>query len=352
MQGTARASSPGVELIPGERIGNYRIECERETIGTGLLYEAQHLVVPRRALIKVLPTERARDRSRVVQALREASILESIAHPGVPIIYEAGCLADREPWFAFEANHGPTLDLLLACGSFPVVAVAALLRDIADILEHAQARGVIHRGLRPSRIVVSVAGRYPLCIADWSDAIVHDAAAHAPQTIPDASRSYVAPELLRHGGGYGEVLDGRVDVFSLGVIAHRALTGGLPYAPGLGAEPFAPSHQRRPDAPRGLTTLLDAMLAYRRTDRPSAAEVRAGIERLFTAAPEQHAAFELASEAAAAPSVSPEALVVLAERRYIRRPRWTPEVRYAEAIDTTRDNVREVATPGPDEFTD
>jgi hypothetical protein len=101
-----------------------------------------------------------------------------------------------------------------------------------------------------------------------------------------------------------------------------------------------------------LTALLDAMLAYRRTDRPSAAEVRAGVERLFAAAPGEHAAVGLAVEPAATATVSPEALVALAERQYIRRPRWTPEVRYVEAIDTTRDEVSDAPNPGPDEFTD
>jgi serine/threonine-protein kinase len=341
-----------VELIAGERIGNYRIEGEiegeRGTTGASLLYEAQHLVVPRRAIIKVIRTGLATDRSLVVQTLREASILESIAHPGVPIVYEAGCLRDREPWFAFEANSGLTLDALLAFGPFPVVVVAALLRDIADILEHAHDRGVIHRGLRPGRIVISTAGRYPLCIPDWSDAIVHDAQTLAPQVISDAARCYVAPELLRHGAGSAlDVIDGRVDVFSLGVIAHRALTGSLPVAPGMGAEPHAPSHERRPDAPRALTALIDSMLAFQRADRPSAADVRAGVELLFAAASAQQAPIALAVEPPAA-TVSPEALVALAERQYVRKPRWTPEVRYAEAVHATEHQVSD--DRGPDEF--
>jgi hypothetical protein len=99
-----------------------------------------------------------------------------------------------------------------------------------------------------------------------------------------------------------------------------------------------------------LTALLDAMLAYRRSDRPSAADVRAGVELLFTAAPGQHAPVALDVEAAAAARVSPEALVALAERQYVRRPRWTPEVRYAEAIDATHGKVSEASDPGPDEF--
>jgi serine/threonine protein kinase len=341
-----------VELIPGERIGNYRIECTLRTTDSALFYEAQHLVVPRRAIVKVIRTGLATDEALVVQTLREASILESIAHPGVPIVYEAGCLRDHEPWFAFEANSGPTLDALLASSPLPLVAVAALLRDIADILEHAHERGVIHRRLRPNQIVISTAGRYPLCIPDWSDAIVHDAATHAPLQISDASRSYVAPELLRHhSDSVPGRIDGRVDIFSLGVIAHRALTGGLPFAPGFGAEPYAPSHERRPDAPRALTALLDSMLAYRQTDRPTAAHVRGSVDLLFTTASEQQLPIAFAVETpptAPTSPASPEALVALAERQYVRRPRWTPEVRYAEAIDVMHDQVSE--DPGPDEF--
>jgi serine/threonine protein kinase len=341
-----------VELIPGERIGNYRINCALSTTGSVLLYAAQHLVMPRRAIIKVIRTELATNQSLVVQTLREASILASIAHPGVPIVYEAGCMRDHEPWFAFESSSGPTLDALLASSPLPLIAVAALLRDVADILEHAHARGVIHRGLRPNQIVISTAGRYPLCIPDWSGAIVHDAATQIPQQISDASRSYVAPELLRqHSGGVESPIDGRVDVFSLGVIAHRALTGGLPFAPGLGAEPYAPSHERRPDAPRALTALLDSMLAYQQADRPSAADVRASVDLLFTTASEQQLPAAFAVEAPpATPSspTSPEALVALAERQYVRRPRWTPEVRYAGAIDETHAEVS--LDPGPDEF--
>jgi serine/threonine protein kinase len=339
-----------VELIPGACIGNYRIEYELASSGSGLLFEAQHVVVPRRAIVKIIRPGHATDPSRIVETLREARTLESIAHPGVPIVYEAGCLPHYGPWYAFEANSGPTLDALLASGPLPVVAVAALLRDIADILENAHHRGVIHRGLRPSRIVITAAGRNPLCIPDWGDAIVYDATSHAPQALTEAARSYIAPELLRHASGDIPHLDGRVDVFSLGVIAHRALTGRLPFAPGLGAEPYAPSHERRPEAPRGLTALIDSMLAYQRMDRPTASEVRTSVDQLFARASAYPVPIAFAGEAPLLPPASPEDLVALEERRYVRRPRWTPEVRYAEAIDIIDDTITE--KDGPDEFMD
>jgi eukaryotic-like serine/threonine-protein kinase len=327
-----------VELSPGDRIGNYRIECELGPTGAWLLFQAQHLVLPRRAVIKVIQAGFASNQLLVVQTLREACILEAIAHPGVPIVYETGRLPDRRPWFAFEANSGPTLDALLASGPLSVIEVAALVRDLADILEHAHYRGVIHRGLRPNRVVITAARRYPLYIPDWSEAIVHDATGDVRYTVLEGSRSYVAPELLRHGVGAQGAIDDRVDVFALGVIAHRALTGGLPVARGLGAEPFAPSHERRPDAPRALTALIDSMLAFDRLDRPGAADVRAGVEWLFATTSQLQGASAPARETrqpVVPVPMSPDELVAQSQRLRFRRPRWTPEVRYVETTEAT-----------------
>jgi serine/threonine protein kinase len=146
-----------VGFTSGERIGNYRIESELGPTGWGHLLHAQHLVLPRRAIIKIVQTAFETDARLVVRTLREAYIMEAIAHPGVPIVYEAGLLEDRWPWFAFETTSGPTLDALLVSGSIPVIEVAALVRDISDILEQAHRRGVIHRALRPNGIVITAA---------------------------------------------------------------------------------------------------------------------------------------------------------------------------------------------------
>src|ERR1043165_5240866 len=153
---------------PDERIGNYRVEHELGPTGSGILLQARHQVLPRRAIIKVVHADFAGESPYLVQTLREACILEAISHPGVPIVYESGLLRDRRPWFAFELIHGTTLDDLLAPRALPI-------RELAHILEHAHRRGVIHRGLRPDRIVMTPQRRFPLCIPDWSEAIAHDA---------------------------------------------------------------------------------------------------------------------------------------------------------------------------------
>lgn len=316
---------------PDDRIGNYRVERELGPTGSGLLVLARHLVLPRRAILKIVQPAFAAVQPFVVQTLREACILEAVAHPGVPVVYESGVLPERRPWFAFERIGGPTLEDALAGGALSPVEVAGLIRDLTDILEHAHRRGVIHRGLRPDRVVLTPERRYPLCIPDWSEAIAHDATAHVPQATPVGSRSYIAPELAHQGVlGTQELVDDRADVFAVGAIAYRALTGRPPFAT-LDSAPYLPARELRPDAPVELATLIDSLLAFDRFDRPSASELHADIDWLLTTIP--------ALQQRAAPSGEIQRRdddahdEPASDPPRTRWPRWTPEVHFVEATD-------------------
>jgi serine/threonine-protein kinase len=285
-----------------QRIGNYRIDGELGRDATGVVYEARHLVLPRRAIVKVM--EEVQPRPLAIQLLREACILEALEHPGTVRVYESGLLPDRRPWFACERVDGATVEDLLARSIGPQALepehAVVLLRDLAEVLEHAHRRGIVHCGLRPDRIVITGRSRgFPLCIVDWSDARVHDTTAPLPEIV---AREYAAPELIA-----GErSLDDRVDVFSLGVIAYRALTGEMPFETitADGEAQHMPTAVRAAEAPPELTGLVDSMLAWERFDRPSSAEVHAELAQL---------AIELV-EPVPTPSGSLR----------IRRPRWTP----------------------------
>lgn len=316
---------------PDDRVGNYRVERELGPTGSGLLLLARHLVLPRRAIIKVVHSAFAAVQPFVVQTLREACILEAIAHPGVPVVYESGVLPERRPWFAFERISGPTLEELLVPGALASIDVASLIRNIADIIEHAHRRGVIHRGLRPDRVVITNDRRYPVCIPDWSEAIAHDATTHVPQATPNGSRNYIAPELAQQGSlGTQELVDDRVDVFALGAIAYRALTGEPPFAT-PDSEPYTPAHDLRPDAPPELCALIDSLLAFDRFDRPSASEVRADIDWLFASLPMLQP--RAAAVAEPAPSHDDGAREDTVDSTRTRRSRWTPDVHFVETTD-------------------
>ena len=358
---------------PNDRIGNYRVEAELGPSGAGLLIQAQHIVLPRRVIIKVVHPAFAHAQPYVLQTLREACILEAIAHPGVPVVYESGVLRDRRPWFALEVINGPTLDDLLVPGALPVIDVAGLVRDLADLLEHAHRRGVIHRGLRPDRIVITADRRYPLCIPDWSEAIAHDATSHLPASPSESGQFYLAPEMA--GGELdlavppfnNPAVDDRVDMFALGAIAYRALTGVLPFdQPADGDERrsdrdglYVRAGERRPDAPAELCAIIDSLLSFDRFDRPSASEVRADLDWLFETLP----SLTVRSQRRESPQISQvqrhtavqkdlrrgnvaldvrtqRDLARIIEQPRLRRPRWTPDVHHLESrIEQTKSSL-------------
>jgi eukaryotic-like serine/threonine-protein kinase len=293
-------------ITPGERIGNYRIERVLGQGGLCCAYEAVHLVLPRRAVLRVMDVE-AFDPA-AVHMLREAYILEALQHPGVVRVYESGLLPDRRPWSAREHVQGPALGSVLGPGARVLdrADAAVLLRDIASVLEHAHERGVILCGLRPSRLVLTGRTRgAAVCFTDWSSARAHDA---APERFagPAEARPFAAPELVA-----GAPIDERSDVFSLGVLAYRVLTGSVPFedravatAPD-GATFHVPTALRCPDVPRELAELVDQMLAHAPVERPSSVEAHDALAGI-------------AEELARAAPVMPR----------IRRPRWTPPLSY------------------------
>jgi serine/threonine-protein kinase len=233
-------------FIPGARIGDYRIERELGAEETGVVYLGVHAVLPREAAVKVMHAagEAPPERSLAVRMLREACLLEALAHPGIPRVFECGVVADRRPWAAFERIDGVTLGASFARAPLPLAELVAVLRDVGDLLAYAHARGVVHRRLTADAIVRTPDRSYPLCVRHWGDARTLDAEAR------------------------GEV-DAREDVRALGAVVFRALTG----APLERAAP-ATASARCPTAPGELTALIDQMLAPDPASRPPSDEVR------------------------------------------------------------------------------
>lgn len=281
------------ELAPGDRIGNYRVERIVGRDASCSVYEASHAVLPRRAVVKVMHSQVAQ--ADAAHVLREACILEALRHPGVARVYESGTLLGRRPWFAREHVRGPTLATVMASprpmrpnrpSGLDLADVVALVRDLAEVLEHAHQRFIVHAGLIPARVLLTAhMSGFPLCVADWSGARLISAQSGVAPGGPRAGvgaddAPYVAPELAA-----GEGVDERTDVFALGALARQMLAA---------VEPDGP--------PRELELLVERMLAPLLEERPRSAEVRTALA---------HAADHIAQ---AADAVAPR----------IRRPRWTP----------------------------
>jgi serine/threonine protein kinase len=229
------------------RVANYRIGVD---LGGGR-HEAEHVVLPRHAIVKTVPDALAWIKPMRIAVMREACILEALQHPGVPRLYETGRLDDGRPWFAFEDVDGTSLTDLGRGRNLGLAELIGLLRDVTDILEHAHRRGIIHGGLHPDRILMTDRA-FPVTIDDWSTARPHDAPAAIPSLPLPNARRYAAPELA-----HCDSIDDRADIYALGMIAREALPAG---------------------APAALVALIEQMTADHPWDRPSASEVHAAVE--------------------------------------------------------------------------
>lgn len=268
----------GSRLGTGDRIADYRIEL---VLNRGELWDlaaAAHVVLPRLAAIRIAQPGQP---TAGVRLLREACIIEALTHPGVPRLYDCGRLADRRPWVATERVVGRVLAEMIGHGPMPPARVAALVRDVAAVLEHTHRRGIVHRAVRPETILFTDADErgWPVCLCDWSEARTLDAVPAPRRTGP-----HDAPEVAR-----GETYDGAVDVYALGVVAYEALSGTRLFD---GAAPLAmvADHVTRYVGARGVVTpalarlawLVDDMLAPDAAGRPTAADVRAVAAQLAT----------------------------------------------------------------------
>jgi serine/threonine protein kinase len=275
------ANGSGAILVVGDQIGAYRVVSHL----AGNTYRAVHASGVGRVLLELAPPDNWREISLLM--LRAQRLVESLEHPGIARIVDRGILADRRPWMATEVPSGIGLYELIARRELPPAELAALIRDIADVLAYAHSLGVVHRALTLRSVVLATGPRhYPLSIADWG------------------MRSgnigvYAAPELSMH-----HTIDGGVDVYSLGVIAFRAATRKFPGEGGIFDVP---------GVPHGLGTLITRMLAIDPKERPTAAKVRALAHELIAN-----------DDALAADDAAPAADDVVYSGPRFSRPKWTP----------------------------
>jgi serine/threonine protein kinase len=238
------------DLADGTRLGEFVIERKLGSRGTGHLYQATHLVLPRRATITVLPAAEGALRSVALELIREACIVDAVDHPGMPRVFECGMLPDRRPWIATELIEGKTVAHLLESGNVSLADVIAIVRDVADILAESHRRGLVHCHVEPASIVIpAYARRFRLCLVDWVGARTHDSSVPLPLVVGSA---YVSPEQVS-----ATAADDRSDVYALGKIGRDLLQCVL-----------------GEDVPPMFIALLESMIVADRTARPSSAEVR------------------------------------------------------------------------------
>ncbi|HET8732550.1 MAG TPA: serine/threonine-protein kinase, partial [Anaeromyxobacteraceae bacterium] len=242
-------------LPPGTLVGRFEIVRELGRGGFGVVYEARDRDLGRSVAVKVVRPGRVRDEEGKVA--REAEAIARLGHPNLITLFEVG-RSEHGPFLVFELLRGKTLDLRIEEGPLPVQEAVHVATEVARGLAHAHAEGVIHRDLKPPNVFVTNKGQVK--ILDFG--MAH---AFGRRRISGGTPAYMAPEQWED-----EPEDERTDVFALGVMLYRMLTGEYPFPEGEGrwaAEGVAARKVDVPGAP-GLADLVEKMLDRKPKERP------------------------------------------------------------------------------------
>lgn len=214
-------------MIPPERIGRYRLGAEIGRGAMGAVYRARDPQLDRDVAVKLISLAYAAGQGDPQEAAarfaREARVAARLQHPNVVAVYDFGEEADQL-YLVMELVEGETLGQRLARGDFPgTTAALELVAQVADALAAAHRAGVIHRDIKPGNLLLPVAG--PVKVSDFGVAKAVGESTELTRTgMMVGSPAYMAPEQVQ-----GQELDGRSDLFSLGVVLYELLMRRKPF---------------------------------------------------------------------------------------------------------------------------
>ncbi len=260
--------SVDAELPVGSELLGYRIQVVLGRGGMGIVYLAEDLRLKRRVALKLLSPALAEDERFRERLLAESELAASLDHPNIVPIYQAGEV-EGQIFISMRYVEGEDLKRVLRKGLLSPQYSLALISQIASALDEAHARGLVHRDVKPSNVLIAPAagheGADHVYLADFGlTRRLSEQEQLAEQGQLMGTVDYVAPEQIR-----GEAVDGRADVYSLGCLLFECLAGEPPFChksdvallfAHLREEP--PSLiARRPDLPPQIDTVIAKALA-------------------------------------------------------------------------------------------
>lgn len=242
-------------VTTGEIVGHYRIEEELGGGTFGTVFRARDVRLDREVAIKILHHQDSEDEIELGRILQEGRAASALNHPNICAIYNAG-EEDGLHYIAMEYVEGWTLAELIEADPLPVAKALDYVAQMAAALGHAHSRGIIHRDLKASNVVITADNYAKLLdfgLARRLDTQKLRAATHSRQSLGEfgglaGTLAYMAPEVLR-----GKPATAASDLWSLGAMFYQMLTGALPFK---GGTPFELSLAIMVEAPPPLPAEL------------------------------------------------------------------------------------------------
>ncbi len=206
----------------GRTLGNYRITEQIGMGGMATVYKAYQPSMERTVALKVLPEHYARDRKFVQRFMQEAKVIARLEHPHILPVYDFG-EEKGITYLAMRYLDGGTLKDVLALGRLTLGEAVIVLGQVAGALDYAHRQGVVHRDVKPSNVMLDVEGQAYL--TDFGIAKVLETSAELTGSgAVLGTPAYMAPEQV-----LGKGVDGRADIYALGVMLYEMAVGRVPY---------------------------------------------------------------------------------------------------------------------------
>ena len=262
--------------------------------GFASVFRARDTVLNRDVAVKVLDVELAPSPVVAERFLREAQTVARLEHPHIVPIYKVG-RQEEIFYIIMRCIDGPSLRQLLETQKTLSIGDAArIARQVADALAYAHSHDIVHRDIKPDNILLDKSGH--VLVTDFGIAKAAQAAQAKPESTQLTSEGMIVgtPEYMSPEQASGDPLDGRSDIYSLGVVLYQMLAGAPPFegpsSAGILAQQLTqapvPIRRHRPDVPEEMAVVLDRMMEKTRAKRfQMASEVsRALVGALPTAA--------------------------------------------------------------------
>ena len=243
-----------------ERISHYRILRKLGVGGMGEVYLAEDTKLTRKVALKILPAGVAGDRKRLNRFLQEARLAANLNHPHICTIYEIDATGDT-PFLAMELVEGETLAEKIRASSLDLHEILDITSQIADALTEAHSSNIIHRDIKSSNVIINRRGQVKVLDFGLAKIISEEVSeqevtrAKTEDGMLVGTVQYMSPE-----HALGKKLDGRTDLWSLGVLVYEMVTGVLPFRAATQAGTFDEILHKTPTAPTEINPNIPAEL--------------------------------------------------------------------------------------------